>query len=556
MSPLESMDKMKQASTTKSNINDELLKEVFPVGNFIDEKNYYIGPNDVLSIQAIPFDVLPMLVIVTSECSIVHQNFGEIKLRGLTLSEVRDSINKIANSRKSNAKVIISLMQARKVLVTIKGNVITPSTYIFPASYSVSTAIKYANQAQSTQTMNNTDEQSAVIRLQESQKERERLFSESGVSETSLYGNRNIRLIRGSGTAMIVDLDRAVAMEDATYDPFVKEGDEIFVPFEPSEYPVISIAGEILRPISVAYKEGDMASHLLKMGYGFTENADMDNIILHDATGATRKLNADSTCKLLDSDFELSMGSIIIVGSKPKVVQNKFGIVSVKGEVNNPNVYTIELGNTSLTDVIAMAGKFTDKAYLPLASISRRDNSQNERISLRRKYSEYFQHSNMTQQDTLRFSMEMDMKKPMVSCDFTACFVDGNPDYDLLLQDGDVIYIPKRPNKVNVFGQVKNPGFIDFIENQNMEWYVNKAGGYATNADIKRTRIIRGSNRVWVDGFEDFVYVNDGDEIFVPSPRDVPPEMELQKWAAFAGIAGVVISLIGLLFNIYLNTTK
>jgi protein involved in polysaccharide export with SLBB domain len=116
-----------------------------------------------------------------------------------------------------------------------------------------------------------------------------------------------------------------------------------------------------------------------------------------------------------------------------------------------------------------MAGGFTDEAYLPLATVDRRDNSQNERVSSKRRFNEYFQRSNMTQQDTLRIIMIMDMKKPMVSSDFQACFIDGNPENDILLQDGDVIFIPKKPNQVNIFGQINNPGFVDFEENKNME---------------------------------------------------------------------------------------
>ena len=551
-SPLESINQMKQATTPITNINDELLKEVFPVGNAVDPDNYYVGPNDILSIQIMPFDIAPVPVVVTSECSIVHKNFGEVKLNGITLTAVREQLNEIVNSRSSNSKVIVSLLQPRKVFVVIKGNVVTPGTYIFPASYSISTAIKYANQAQSTQSISsNQDEQSAVIRFKEAQKERERLFSESGVSETALYGYRNIRLLRANGTSVIVDLERAVATNNSKYNPFVGESDEIFVPFEVNDYPMISIAGEVMRPTSVVYKAGDSASHLIKMGYGFTENADLNNVKICDAMGNLNDLKVDSVGNLISNDFPITPGTIIKIGAKPKIEKNKVGIVSVKGEINKPDIYVIELGKTRLTDIIQLAGGFTESAYLPLATISRRDNSQNERVSHKRKFNEFFNSSILTQQDTMRTGMAIDMQKPLVSCDFIACFIDKNEDYNLILQEGDVINIPNKPNKVNVYGQVKNPGYVDFTENQSMEWYVNKAGGYATSADIKRTRIIRGSNLVWVDGFKDSIYVFDGDRIYVPPPRDVAPEMELQKWAAYAGLTGAFITLISVLYNIF-----
>jgi len=46
------------------------------------------------------------------------------------------------------------------------------------------------------------------------------------------------------------------------------------------------------------------------------------------------------------------------------------------------------------------------------------------------------------------------------------------------------------------------------------------------------------------------VFVFDGDEIYVPSPRDVPPEMELQKYAALAGIAGAAITFLHVFYSI------
>ena len=59
-----------------------------------------------------------------------------------------------------------------------------------------------------------------------------------------------------------------------------------------------------------------------------------------------------------------------------------------------------------------------------------------------------------------------------------------------------------------------------------------------------------------MDGGRELVYVNDGDEIYVPSPRDVPPEMELQKWAAYAGIGGAILTLISVFYSIYRESKR
>ena len=524
--------------------------ETYPVGNVIDAEVYLIGPSDVLSIQIFP-EMIPMITVVNSENMISHPRLGNISVLGLTLQQVRDTLTFIANQRRYGATVTVSLVQARRVFVEIRGNVTSPGTYVLPATYSISTAIRYANNPQISAGLS-SDEQSAISSLQEARKEREKIFSEAGVAENAVFSTRNIRLIRSNGNALIVDIERANATRNAAFDPFIAEGDEIIVPFEEeTDFPVISISGAVIRPASVVLKQGDSLSHLLRMGYGFTENADLENVVLFNKNGS-QKLTVDTVGNLLSENIRLNSTSIIVVGTKPtELKQSNIGMVSVRGEVRNPNIYVIEKGKTKLKDVIEMAGGFTETAHLPLATVGRRDNSQNERVSQRRRYSEYFKGSNMTEQDTLRFMMTINMKFPTVSCDFVSVFSENSEEYNIILRDGDVINIPSKPNRVFVFGQINKPGFVDFEEGQSMEWYIMKAGGYASGAAKKRSRIIRGNNRVYVNGFEKEVFVNDGDEIFVPSPRDVPPEMELQRWATYMGMAGVVLSVIGIFWGIY-----
>lgn len=547
-SPLEDIQQSKKSSETM-NMSALSSNDVIPVGNLIDPTAYIVGPTDKLYIQVSPMDVSPVLYVVTADGSIVHKNFGEVNISGLTLKEVRDSLNNMAERRKVGQKVSVSVLQPRMVIVNIRGNVVSPGVYTLPASYSVSSAIRYANQIQVVTGLDK-EEISALNKIQELRKEQEMTFSETGLPDALSFSSRNVRVIRRDGKAIIADLERAVATNNATCDPSICEGDIIFVPFEEQTFLTISITGEVIRPATLVYKKGDMASHLLKMGYGFTPDADLNNIRLLTATGEI-KIESDSNTNLIGEDVALQPGAAIVVGSLPTPTDTRFGVVAVRGAVSKPNIYVIQDGVTRLSEVINMAGGFTDSAYLPLARVGRRDKSQNDKVSIRRKYYEYFNHSNMTQQDTMRFQMVMDMKSPQVSCDFNAVFNEGKDEQDIVLRDGDVIQVPIRPNRVYVFGQVNNPGYIDFTEGQTMDWYIAKAGGYATSASESRSRIIRGGNRVWVDGFQDSTYVYDGDEVFVPSPRDVPPEMELQKWAAYTGMTAAVTSFITLIYGIF-----
>ena len=58
-----------------------------------------------------------------------------------------------------------------------------------------------------------------------------------------------------------------------------------------------------------------------------------------------------------------------------------------------------------------------------------------------------------------------------------------NPELDLLLQDGDVLFIPKRPNSITVVGEVRTPSTHTFISGNKSTEYILSSGGFKDSAD-------------------------------------------------------------------------
>ncbi len=239
----------------------------------------------------------------------------------------------------------------------------------------------------------------------------------------------------------------------------------------------------------------------------------------------------------------------------PELEYENLSVVSIRGQVKNPGIYPITYGTTRLKDVVSDAGGFTSKAYLPLAYIIRRQDKIDAYVDHRREYYTAFQYSDLTIEDTSRFSIDMMLKKPIVSCDFAKAFFENSEIDNVLLRDGDVIVVPDNPGYVYVYGQVNHPGYVEFREGQNMEWYIEKAGGYAKGATKNRARIIRGKSRVWTEGDSE-TFVLAGDEVYVPRPPDIPQGLEWQKYGTIASLVSVTFAVIGTIFNIYLLSKK
>jgi len=87
---------------------------------------------------------------------------------------------------------------------------------------------------------------------------------------------------------------------------------------------------------------------------------------------------------------------------------------------------------------------------------------------------------------------------------------------EVLLEDGDVIIVPKIPDSVIVTGEVNGPVSIYYEEGKSYKWYLEKAGGLRRMGDKKGVYVLKanGSAESRTTGFSK---IQRGDIIVVPS---------------------------------------
>ena len=88
-----------------------------------------------------------------------------------------------------------------------------------------------------------------------------------------------------------------------------------------------------------------------------------------------------------------------------------------------------------------------------------------------------------------------------------------------LLLDGDIIFVPKNPNAINVLGEVLNPVAFEYNEKITVSSAIRTAGGYQDYADKRKVYVIkangivaRSSRNIFMRG----VKIEPGDTIVVP----------------------------------------
>jgi protein involved in polysaccharide export with SLBB domain len=99
---------------------------------------------------------------------------------------------------------------------------------------------------------------------------------------------------------------------------------------------------------------------------------------------------------------------------------------------------------------------------------------------------------------------------------------------EIVLEDGDRLYIPYRPATVNVIGAVYNDNSFIHREGNNVAEYVRQAGGGTRKADRRHTFVVRADGSVvsksrsagWFGGDIDGMKLMPGDTVVIPEQLD------------------------------------
>ena len=527
------------SSKALSSSSTLLTADQVPTDDIVDPVIYRLGPGDVLAYQTNGIDFTEKMAAVSPENTVMVDRIGLVDVGSMTLAQFRDSLRSIYKRRSPNVDVFVTLRRARMVYVTLSGNMTFPGTYAVPASMRVSTFVNLMRQPWLLSRDGGLSEMARSANAATAVPSRTPEFARSNAPFLGPYALRNI-LVRHRKGVSYVDIPKSRVDGNSALDPHLREGDEVIVPAEPAVNQTISIAGAVVNPVVLSYKAGDRLSVLLAAAGGFTDNADRSNVVLvNSASGPSQQLNLRDDFTHDGEDIALAPGATVIVESNKQSGNTSYGVVQVHGEVVNSGAFPIESGITRVAAILKQAGGVTGKAALGLSYIVRPEVAPGTQIQQRDEANRTFQYSDLKLEDTTRYHFDQKYRMPYVSCDLSKALSDTTSLDNVTVQSGDIIVVVPTPDRVYVYGQVLRPGYVPFSPGKPLEWYVERAGGYATGAQEKRSRIIRGRSKVWVENDEGVV-VEPGDEVYVPRPADVPINTEIQTYSVIASIAASV----------------
>lgn len=208
--------------------------------------------------------------------------------------------------------------------------------------------------------------------------------------------------------------------------------------------------------------------------------------------------------------------------------------VEVKGEVNFPGIYAITKDSTTLSEIIDKAGGFTEEALIREASLIR--TSTKNTVDKEYERLKQLSRDQMSRAEYQYLVLKQNSQDiGLIVVDFYKVCVLKNKSDDVILEDGDVINVPKAPKVIYVTGRVGIPGGVLYKPNKNIKYYLNNAGGPAWDAKVRGIKVSRVTGEILND--EDVKKLEPGDIIWVPRRSD------RDWWELFSQTIAIVAQL-------------
>ncbi|MBK7105833.1 MAG: SLBB domain-containing protein [Ignavibacteriae bacterium] len=376
--------------------------------------------------------------------------------------------------------------------------------------------------------------------------------------EFAKFAWRGIKLIRVSGDEIFLDLAKFRLTGDFKYNPYLKNDDVIVFPALDLSRNFIEITGAVnkielenkFEPFRFQFLEGDKLSDAIQFAQGINlayENVKFAEISRLNYNGLSEEIILVN----ISDDTNLHAGDRIRILADD--TQKKNFKILIEGEVNQPGYVYITKDNTTIKEIIEKVGGFKLGADLDRAELIRGANIYNSPIFSERFETIMMQRmANIEIEDSLSFLVDNELRysRGNLSIDFKNILDSNSLDSKFIVKDRDYIFVPEKVNLVYVFGQVASPGYIEFVDGKNIDYYIEKAGGIGKTAKGE-IYLIEGTTRSWIEIDEDVSYdIKPGDYIWLPKEPHRSFNYYLNQIGSIAGIVGGVATVIVLLLQL------
>jgi polysaccharide biosynthesis/export protein len=264
---------------------------------------------------------------------------------------------------------------------------------------------------------------------------------------------------------------------------------------------VRNVFGAVDRPGAYPMAGSINLADILSVAGGVVDGADVERILIQDYEVEAGRL-VDGSGRIVDMRRQ-DPGSINLDGQYsvfvPFLINDAFGgTISVSGEVLKPGEYIFSRTET-LQEVIFKAGGLSNVAY-PLGVVLSRETVKAEQRAANALLASEVEASVLLlsqsdvsgAQDQIQavLGYAQRLRQQEVLGRLTVNVMTSDPSSPLFLEDGDKVFVPKRPSYVSIIGSVQKDTMASYSTNKSVTDYIASAGGMNRVADRRRIYVL------------------------------------------------------------------
>jgi len=392
----------------------------------------------------------------------------------------------------------------------------------------------------------------------------------AGVKEDAFMGLGSIVRLKPDNSTEVVSFNLRDVLNKSAADIPLQREDVVNIPsiFDLRDKYKVTIKGAVRNAGDYAYADSMSVEGLIVLAGGFSQGASPQRIEV-----ARRAINANPLQKNTPVAQVFTVNVDSVLSGKEKFALKPFDIVSVytlpgfekqktvkvEGEVLYPGYYTIQKKNEKISDIIARAGGLTIYADAEGGTLRREniailgvDKNKSDTTEIAQERIARLERLKERYNDSTS-NADIQQRNNYVGIDLKGILEKPGSGIDLMVDDGDVLRIPKQEQVVRVNGNVLYPSAIVYNRGESFKGYVLNAGGYAPDALRSGAYVVYPNGTV--KGTRKFLFFNShpevkpGSEIFVPKKparRGLSPTEVIGITSGLASIAAVILGIISL----------
>ncbi len=360
----------------------------------------------------------------------------------------------------------------------------------------------------------------------------------AGLKGDEFIGRAHLTRLNPDFTSTVIAIDIQGIMNGEIPDMELQKEDKLYIPslFELREPYTVKVGGAVNNPDTVIpFSKNMTVEDAIILAGGLQESASTINV---EVARRIKDPTADKSTNLVSKVYTVALSDELQLPSKSSGAHadtlftlepfdevfvrfspgyEKQEVVKVNGEVTFAGDYALPYKNTRLSDIIAQSGGVTPDAYVRGASLKRQLTEDEIR-----QVETLLQLSNNNKQskDSIALSLT-NIKNYSVGIDLQQALAHPKSTYDLVLRDGDIIYIPQLQSTVKISGAVTYPNSITYTKGMSVRDCLSQAGGY-NDTSRKYPIVIYMNGKVATTRkvgifFKRYPKIEPGCEIVVPS---------------------------------------